>query len=92
MRESSPPTAETADDNPGQWDILVNGESIQEKDDVTMAKHNGDEGCLIAATSNKAAREPSGGGAPDGAEAARPNRCLRVQYNASIFLHWRSID
>jgi hypothetical protein len=57
MRESSPPTAETADDNPGQWDILVNGESIQEKDDVTMAKHNGDEGCLIAATSNKAAAE-----------------------------------
>jgi hypothetical protein len=41
MRESAPPTAETADDNPGQWDILVNGESIQEKDDVTMAKHNG---------------------------------------------------
>jgi hypothetical protein len=32
MRESSPPTAGFAADNHGQWDILVNGESMHEKD------------------------------------------------------------
>jgi hypothetical protein len=57
MRESSPPTAETADDNHGRWDILVNGESIQEKDDVIKAKHHSDDGCLIADRADRAAAE-----------------------------------
>jgi hypothetical protein len=77
-----------ASDNLG---TVGNSEPMQEKDHVANAKHHGNVGCLIAATSNEASREPSGG-APDGAEAARPDRCLQVQNDASIFLHWISID
>jgi hypothetical protein len=65
--------------------ILGMGEPMHEKDNVSKAEHHGDgdAGCLIAATSNKAS---------DAAEAARPDSSLQVQNNASIFLHWRSID
>jgi hypothetical protein len=65
MGEPAPPTGVYAGDN-----------SEQEKD-IAKAEHHGNAGCLIAATSNEASGEP-GGGAWDGAEAARPDRCLQV--------------
>jgi hypothetical protein len=76
MGESAPPKGVCAGDN-----------SEQEKD-VAKAEHHDNAGCFIAATRNEASREP-GGGARDGAEAARSYRCLQVQNDASIFLHWR---
>jgi hypothetical protein len=80
-----------AADNCGQWDIIGNGEPMQSNDDIAKAEHRGSAGCLIIATSNEASGEP-GGGAQDGAEVARPDHCLQVQNDSSIFLHWRSID